>query len=140
MRMLGLLTGVAVIASPAMAQTKFSGPKAEVVRGVDARAKLAQEINDSLFSFAELGFQEVETEKYLTALLEREGFTVTRGVAGLPTGWVAKWSNGAGGPTLALGSDIDGIPKASQTPGIPWKQPLSRAAPAMARATTAARR
>ena len=103
--------------------------KTRAVAGVEARAKLAQEINDSLFSFAELGFQEVETARYLTALLEREGFTVERNVAGLPTGWTARWTNKTGGPTIALGSDIDGIPKASQMPGVPYRKPMVEGGP-----------
>jgi aminobenzoyl-glutamate utilization protein B len=41
-------------------------------------------------------------------------------VAGIPTAWTARWTNGNGGPVIALGSDIDCIPKASQKPGIPW--------------------
>ena len=117
-----------VLACPAAAQ-KPSGAKAEVVRGVEARAKLAQVINDQLFSFAELGFQESETERYLTALLEKEGFTIRRGVSGLPSGWTATWTNGSGGPSIGIGSDIDGIPKASQTPGIPWRQPMVEGGP-----------
>jgi aminobenzoyl-glutamate utilization protein B len=62
-------------------------------------------------------------------MLEKNGFTVERGVAGLPTGWVARWTNGSGGPVIALGSDIDGIPKANQKPGIPWREPLVAGAP-----------
>jgi len=103
--------------------------KNQAVAGVTARAKLAQEINDSLFSFSELGFQEVETQRYLGDLLQKHGFTFERGTAGLPSGWVARWSNGTGGPTIALGSDVDGIPKASQMPGIPWRQPMVEGAP-----------
>ncbi|MCT2560226.1 amidohydrolase [Tsuneonella sp. YG55] len=103
--------------------------KAQSVVEVEARAKLGQEINDSVFSFSELPFQEYETSKYLTELLEREGFTVDRGIAGLPTGWVARWTHGSGGPVIALGSDIDGIPKANQKPGIPWREPLVAGAP-----------
>jgi aminobenzoyl-glutamate utilization protein B len=103
--------------------------KKQAVAGVTARAKLAQEISDSLFSFSELGFQELETQRYLTALLEKNGFTVERGVAGMPSGWVARWSQGTGGPTIALGSDVDCIPKASQKPGIPWHEPLIEGAP-----------
>lgn len=103
--------------------------KKQAIAGVEARAKLAQEMNDSIFSFGELGFQEVETSRYVTEILEKNGFTVTRGVSGLPTGWVATWTNGRGGPVVALGSDIDGIPKASQTPGIPWRQPQVEGAP-----------
>jgi aminobenzoyl-glutamate utilization protein B len=103
--------------------------KKEAVAGVTARAKLAQVINDSLFSFSELGFQETETQRYLTALLEENGFRIERAVAGMPSAWVARWSHGTGGPTIALGSDVDGIPKASQKPGIPWHEPLIEGAP-----------
>src|SRR5512138_914350 len=105
------------------------GMKKRAVAGVQARAKLAQQINDSVFSFAELGYQEVETSRYLTTLLEQNGFTIERGVAGIPTAWVARWTNGQGGPVIALGSDIDCIPKASQKPGIPWREPMVEGAP-----------
>ena len=57
--------------------------KTRVIELVNEHAKLAQVVNDSLFSFAELGFHEVETAKFLTATLERHGFTVERGVAGI---------------------------------------------------------
>ena len=103
--------------------------KSQAVAGVNARVKLAQEINDSLFSFSELGFQEMETQRYLTALLDKNGFTVERGIAGMPSAWIARWSQGTGGPTIALGSDVDCIPKASQKPGIPWHEPLIEGAP-----------
>ncbi len=103
--------------------------KSQIAKGVEARAKLAQEVNDSIFSFSELGFQEFETSRYVTAILEKNGFTVTRGVAGLPTGWVARWTHGSGGPVVALGSDLDCIPKASQKPGIPYHDPLIEGAP-----------
>ena len=103
--------------------------KSQAVAGVTARAKLAQEISDSLFSFSELGFQEMETQRYLTALLEKNGFTVERGIAGMPSAWIARWTQGTGGPTIALGSDVDCIPKASQKPGIPWHEPLVDGAP-----------
>lgn len=103
------------------------GLKAEAVAAVDANAKLTQEITDSLFSFAELGFQEFETQRYLTELLEREGFKVERGVSGIPSSWWASWGNGA--PVIALGSDVDGLPKASQLPGVAYRQPMIEDAP-----------
>ena len=52
--------------------------KKRAVEGVEARAKLAQEMNDSIFSFGELAFQEFETSKYITDILEKNGFTVQR--------------------------------------------------------------
>ena len=103
--------------------------KGRAEAGVEARAKLAQQMNDSIFSFGELAFQEVETSKYVTDVLETNGFTIQRGVAGLPTGWTATWTHGSGGPVIVLGSDIDGIPKASQKPGVPWHDPLIEGAP-----------
>ena len=118
-----------LIGVTAHAAADTGGMKKRAVAGVQARAKQAQQINDSLFSFAELGYQEVETSRYLTTLLEQNGFEVKRGVAGIPTAWVARWTNGQGGPVIALGSDIDCIPKASQKPGIPWHEPLVEGAP-----------
>lgn len=101
--------------------------KQEAVREVDARAKLTQEIVDELFSFSELGFQEYQTQKYLTGILEKAGFQVQRGVAGLPTSWVATW--GSGKPVIAFITDVDCIPKASQKPGVAYHDPLVVGAP-----------
>src|SRR3989442_5511800 len=101
--------------------------KAVVVAGVETRRKLAQVMNDTVFSFGELAYQEFETSKYLTGLLEKNGSSVERGVAGIPTGWVARW--GSGRPVIALGSDIDCLPKASQKPGVAYREPLVEGAP-----------
>ncbi len=128
------VAGLMCTAAPAaLAQTysasAVSALKTKAEAGVEARAKLAQQMNDSIFSFGELAFQEVETSKYVTDVLEKNGFTIQRGVAGLPTGWTATWTHGQGGPVIVLGSDIDGIPKASQKPGVPWHDPLIEGAP-----------
>jgi aminobenzoyl-glutamate utilization protein B len=91
--------------------------KAEAAMEVDKYAVLGQQINDMLFSFAELGFQEYETFNYLTTLLEKQGFKVEKGVAGVPTAWIAKWSYGTGKPVIALGSDVDCDPIVVGAPG-----------------------
>ena len=93
--------------------------KAEAATKVEARAKLIQEMIDQVYSFGELGMQEFETSKYLTGILEKNGFTVTRGVAGMPTAWVARWGNGK--PVISLGSDIDGIPQSNQSPATAYR-------------------
>ncbi len=116
----------------AQARTTRPDPKVEAAKraltaDVDARAKMTQEINDQIFSFGELGFQEFETSKYLVALLRREGFTVEENYAGIPTAWVATW--GSGKPVIALGSDIDAIPQASQMPGVACRMPMIPGAP-----------
>ncbi|WP_156255469.1 amidohydrolase [Sandarakinorhabdus oryzae] len=94
---------------------------------VDARAGELATMIDQVFSFAEPGFQEVRTSAYLTGILEKNGFTVTRGVAGIPTAFTATW--GDRGPMIALGSDIDGLLGLSQTPGVPGAKPLVAGAP-----------
>ena len=86
-----------------------------------------QQMVDSIFSFGELGFQEFETNRYLIDILKKNGFTVQKGVAGIPTAFVASW--GSGKPVIALGSDIDGIPQASQKPGVAYSRPLIEGAP-----------
>ncbi len=88
---------------------------------------LGQQMNDMVFSFGEIGFQEVETQRYLGKLLRDNGFTVEDGVAGIPTAWVAKW--GSGKPVIAFGSDIDGIPQGNQKPGVAYHDPMIEGAP-----------
>jgi len=120
---------LALATSPALAQenARLTAQKADAARGVDEMAKMAQEMVDSVFSFGELGMQEVETSRYLTGMLEKYGFKVQRGVAGIPTAWVATW--GSGKPVIAMGSDIDGIPQASQKPGVAFHDPMIEGAP-----------
>ena len=101
--------------------------KAQVVKDIDGMSKQAQVMVDMVFSFAELGFQEVETSKYLTGVLEKEGFKIQRGIAGIPTAWIATY--GSGKPVIALGSDVDCIPQASQKPGVAYHDPLIDGAP-----------
>jgi aminobenzoyl-glutamate utilization protein B len=101
--------------------------KTEALTLLDGKAKMVQEIVDMLFSFGELGFQEVETSKYLTGILEQNGFSVERGVAGIPTAWVARW--GSGRPVISLGSDIDGIPQANQKPAVGYREAMIPLAP-----------
>ena len=113
--------------NPSLGESEIAALKDEAVQAVQDNSKLAQVMNDSIFSFAELGFQEVETSRYLTELLEENGFTIERGVAGIPTAWTATW--GSGEPVIALGSDIDGIPKASQKPGVAYHDPLVEGGP-----------
>ena len=131
----GLLLVVRVVAlasaggsaDPPATTRESRGLKTDAIETVDASQKLTQEIVDSLFSFSELAFQEFETQRYLTDLLKKNGFTIETGVSGMPSSWWATW--GSGEPVIALGSDIDGIPKASQVPGVAYREPLIEGAP-----------
>lgn len=120
------LAATALIASPAHAEAPKAA-KTEALALVDA--KLTQQMVDSLFSFAEPGFQEFKTMEYMTGILEANGFTIERGVAGIPTAWTATWTNGTGGPKVALGSDVDALLGLSQFPGMPTIKPMVEGAP-----------
>lgn len=103
--------------------------KKRAIERVEGRQKMVQEIVDMVFSFGELGFQEFETSKYLTGILEKNGFTVKRGVSGMPTAWTAEFKQGTGRPVIGFITDLDGIPRASQKPGVAFHEPMIEGAP-----------
>ncbi|MGB5652620.1 MAG: amidohydrolase [Robiginitalea sp.] len=130
---IGLLCFALLVFPQVYAQKGFSKSairkhKEAVNTAVDQRHKQTQVMVDKVFSFAELGFHEVETSEYLTEILKNAGFEITSGVSGIPTAWFARWSNGDG-PVIALGSDVDCIPKASQYPGVAFHKPIVEGAP-----------
>jgi aminobenzoyl-glutamate utilization protein B len=122
-----LLAGVCVSAQQKVSPGREASLKADLAGQIDGMKKQAQVMTDSVFSFGELGFQEFETSKYLSGILEKEGFRIERNVAGIPTAFVATW--GQGKPVIALGSDIDDIPQASQKPGVAYHEPMIEGAP-----------
>lgn len=125
-----LAGGICLSAFPQKKYTpkQIEALKTEAAQIIQANHKQSQVMVDKIFSFAELGFQEVESSKYLTGILEQNGFTIERGVSGIPTAWFATWENGEG-PVIALGSDVDNIPKASQYPGVAYHKPMVEGAP-----------
>ncbi len=120
-RRLLVFFGLAALLS--LAQTpSVEGLKEHAFQMVEGRRTFTQVMVDSIFSFSELGFQETETSKYITGLLEKEGFRITRGAAGMPTAFVAEW--GSGKPVIGFMADIDGLPETSQKPGVAYRAPL----------------
>jgi aminobenzoyl-glutamate utilization protein B len=101
--------------------------KKEAADAVEAMRTDTQQMVDQVFSFGELGFQEFETSTYLAGILEKNGFKIERSYAGIPTAWFATW--GSGKPVIAIGSDIDDIPQASQKPGVAYHDPIIDGAP-----------
>ncbi len=117
----------AAASKPTAAAAKLDALKKEAVADVESRAQFSQQMIDQIFSYGELGFQEFETNRYLIDILKKNGFAVEEGIAGIPTAFMATW--GSGKPIIALGSDIDCIPQASQKPGVAWHDPMIEGAP-----------
>ena len=108
---------------------KVNNLKSHAAKLVEEDKKMTQVMIDKVFSFGELGFQEFETSKYLSNILEENGFELQYNISDIPTSWLAKWSNGSGGPVIALGSDFDGVPSTSQYPGVAYEKPVVEGAP-----------
>src|SRR5579859_221878 len=101
--------------------------KHEAAEETEKLQTFTQQMVDQIFSFSELGFQEVETSRYVTGILEKNGFKVEKGIAGIPTAWVASY--GSGKPVVAFITDLDCIPRASQKPGVAYHDPIVDGAP-----------
>ncbi|MCP5110184.1 MAG: amidohydrolase, partial [bacterium] len=123
-----LLITILLAALAASAQTQdLESLKKKALEMVEARRTFTQRIVDTLFSFSELGYEETNSSEYLIGILEKEGFEVTRGVAGMPTSFVASW--GSSKPVIGYMADIDGLPETSQKPGVAYHAPLIAGGP-----------
>ena len=88
---------------------------------VDARNDEAVALAMDLFDYAELGYLETRSSERLAGYLESSGFSVERGVAGIPTAFVANW--GHGGPVIGILAEFDALPGLSQAP-VPHREPV----------------
>jgi aminobenzoyl-glutamate utilization protein B len=84
-------------------------------------------ISDAIWFYAELGLQEFKSSDLLIKTLEAEGFTVEKGLAGMPTCFVATY--GSGKPVVGILAEYDALPMLSQKPRFPKKEPLVPGAP-----------
>lgn len=84
---------------------------------IAANTPLIAELTDRIYDFAEPGFCETRSAEALCALLEANGFAVSRGVAGLPTAFVATF--GSGGPRIGVMCEYDATPGETQGP-VPY--------------------
>lgn len=84
-------------------------------------------ISDAIWEYAELGLQEFNSSELLADTLEAAGFTVERGLAGMPTCFVATY--GSGKPVIGLLGEYDALPMISQKGRVPTKDPVVEGAP-----------
>lgn len=101
--------------------------KDDIIRRLHENAAAIATLGDSLFYFGELGMQESRSAGLLTGVLEQHGFQVTRGISGFPTGFVASY--GQGSPVIALHSEYDALPAASQQSGVAAHREIVPGAP-----------
>lgn len=85
--------------------------KSQVSKEIDKLADRIIEISDSIHDEPELGYQEFKASALLTSELLKSGFTVEKGLAGLPTSFRASLKGKIGGPTVAFLAEYDALPE-----------------------------
>lgn len=119
-RACALLLMVAVVipaGAPVRAQTDPNAVLASIDQKAQSYAKVAMQI----WSFAEVGYQETQSSALLQEQLKGAGFTVSAGLAGIPTAFTATW--GSGKPVIGIIGEFDALPGLSQA-ASPDRQPL----------------
>ena len=114
-----LLSGWSVMAQ------KMNATKKAIVQAVDTQSESLIELSDAIWANAEVAFEEEKSSKLLADYAEENGFTVERGVAGMPTAFVATY--GSGKPVISILGEFDALPGISQK-AQPTKEPLEQGA------------
>ena len=100
--------------------------KNEVIAHVDQNFSALTSLSDMIWSFEEVAFEEMKSSKALSDYAEKQGFKVTRGVAEMPTAFVAEF--GSGQPVIGILGEFDALPGLSQDT-VPHKSPVHPGAP-----------
>lgn len=100
--------------------------KKEAFSWLDTNMTELAKINEKIWSYAEVAMEEYESAELLASYLEKKGFKVTRGVASMPTAFVAVY--GSGEPVIGILAEYDALPGLSQKP-VPSKQPVEEGKP-----------
>ncbi|MCG8441477.1 MAG: amidohydrolase [Caulobacterales bacterium] len=90
---------------------------------IDDRYDLTANVARQIWEWAEVGYKETKSSALLADTLEGEGFTVERGVAGIPTAFVASWSQGEG-PVIGILGEYDALPGINQD-DVPTRSPIA---------------
>lgn len=98
------------LSSMTMAQNK---DKAALVSYLDQHTPEYATIAKKIWGFAEVGYQEQKSSALLQETLQKEGFTVKAGIAGIPTAFIASY--GSGEPVIGILAEYDALPGLSQT-------------------------
>jgi aminobenzoyl-glutamate utilization protein B len=105
---------------------KLSPNKKAVIQSVEGRSAKLVEISNHIWAYAEVAFQEARSHKLLADYAEANGFKVERGVAEIPTAFVATY--GSGKPVIGILGEFDALPGLSQK-ALPTKDPLEEGKP-----------
>jgi aminobenzoyl-glutamate utilization protein B len=107
-----ILAAAASSAVPPPASTADVRKKQAAAATIDARRADLVSLADQVWGFAETALRETRSAALLADSAEKQGFRVERGVAGMPTAFVASY--GQGRPVIAVLGEYDALPGLSQ--------------------------
>ncbi|MGB5818897.1 MAG: amidohydrolase [Saonia sp.] len=114
-----------LFAVTAISAQKMNSNKKAVLASVEKHKSELITISDSIWALAETAFEEHRSSEILADYAEKNGFTVERGVAGMPTAFVATY--GSGKPVISVLGEFDALPGISQK-AMPTKEALAEGA------------
>jgi len=100
-----LLTVAIIFIPNAFSQGKISKNKKAIINSIEEKKEKLIEISDNIWEAAETSLEEFKSSKYLSDYAEQNGFSVERGVAGMPTAFVARY--GSGRPVIGIMGEFD---------------------------------
>lgn len=113
-RALTLAAALAGFAAPAVAAELSPEAQRQIVSTVERNEPALDHAALEIWKFAELGYQETQSTALLQGQLRDAGFTITPGIAGEPTAFLASYKSGDG-PVIAILAEYDALPGLSQT-------------------------
>ena len=99
--------------------TKAQKTKEAVLKKLDSQSEKYGSIAMKIWNLAEMGYLEEQSSSLLQETLSNEGFTIKKGVANIPTAFIAEY--GSGLPIIAILGEFDALPGLSQQ-AIPEKK------------------
>lgn len=100
-----------------------------IEKTIEEKSDLILDACDKIWGYAELAFHETKSADLLCSILESEGFTLSRGDAGIPTCFTASFTYGSGKPVMGILGEYDALASLSQKAGITKKEPILAGAP-----------
>jgi aminobenzoyl-glutamate utilization protein B len=97
--------------------------KKRIAALIEQKAATFTALNDRVWDCAEIRFGLKNSADAICATLEKEGFKIERGVAGMAHAFIATW--GKGSPVVGILGEYDALPALSQQAGIPEKKPVT---------------
>lgn len=86
--------------------------KTDALKSIDTKGDQYAGIAHKIWEFAEVGYQETKSSALLQETLTQAGFKLEKGVAGIPTAFIASY--GSGKPVIAILAEFDALPGVSQ--------------------------